>query len=491
METLFAWTWQASALALAVAAALRLAPRLSAASRHAIWWVTLACVLIMPAVHLAGRAVSEGMGAVTASAAGASALTVGWSLPAPPDWAVAIALGAWLGTVLLACVRIVRSVRHVRCLARSSEPLDAERESRLSAWGRERGAGRAMQLRVSGEVAVPCALGLGRAIVLLPRDLVARIDDDDLDRLVMHERAHLLRRDDWLRLLEASISALFGLHPAVAWIARRIDLERETACDDYVVSVTGDAHRYASCLADAAAATLRNAGTGGLPRLAPGALRSRGVLERRVVRIIDRRTGRRATSRGVLAACGCGVAGVAVVFASASPMVRFEAAPAEVAVRESSATPSRLEVLGDVLPERLSRDSVTPFTPGTRNSVRFEPPPAAAVPVGAARQAAPSAPSVDGAASVGPGQAAVEQDPRPDVQSTLELSASLPVDAGIRPLAVGTSTPADTHAPAEGDRGAWADVAHAGSGVGTGAKKAGLAIGGWFGRTGKAIGSSF
>ena len=332
METLFAWTWQASALALAVAAALRLAPRLSAASRHAIWWVTLACVLIMPAVHLAGRTMAGGAGPASAAATGAPSLVVGWSVPAPPDWVVAMALGAWLGTVLLSCVRIVRSVRHVQCLARSSEPLGAERESRLSAWGRERGSGRTMQLRVSGQVAVPCALGLGRAVVLLPRDLVARIDDADLDRLVMHERAHLLRRDDWLRLLEASMSAVFGLHPAVAWIARRIDLERETACDDYVVSVTGDAHRYASCLADAAAAVMQRPDTGGVPRLAPGALRSRGVLERRVVRIIDRRTRRRAASRAVLAACAAGVAGVAAVFASASPMVRFETLSVETAV---------------------------------------------------------------------------------------------------------------------------------------------------------------
>src|SRR5258708_30495663 len=49
-------------------------------------------------------------------------------------------------------------------------------------------------------------------------------------------RSHLARYDDWLRMVQALVTALCGLHPAVHFIGARIDLEREAACDDRVRS---------------------------------------------------------------------------------------------------------------------------------------------------------------------------------------------------------------------------------------------------------------
>ena len=46
-------------------------------------------------------------------------------------------------------------------------------------------------------------------------------------------------------------------------------------------------------------------------------------------------------------------------------------------------------------------------------------------------------------------------------------------------------------APVGSDRSPWGDVAQAGVNLGVGAKKAGIAVGGFFGRAGKAIGDSF
>ena len=68
----------------------------------------------------------------------------------------------------------------------------------------------------------------------------------------MHEYAHLARYDDWLQLFQAIARAVGGLHPAVGWLSRRIDLDREAACDDYVVARTGAARQYASALLEAA-----------------------------------------------------------------------------------------------------------------------------------------------------------------------------------------------------------------------------------------------
>ena len=65
---------------------------------------------------------------------------------------------------------------------------------------------------------------------------------------MVHEAAHLARWDDYGLLAQRFIEALFPWHPVVRWITRQMDLEREVACDDFVVEATGQARQYASCL---------------------------------------------------------------------------------------------------------------------------------------------------------------------------------------------------------------------------------------------------
>jgi hypothetical protein len=75
-----------------------------------------------------------------------------------------------------------------------------------------------------------------RFIALSPAALAA-LSNADLDRVVTHEHAHVQRHDDVGRVLLVAIQAVFGLHPAVWWIGRAIDLEREIACDDWVLAL--------------------------------------------------------------------------------------------------------------------------------------------------------------------------------------------------------------------------------------------------------------
>ena len=79
------------------------------------------------------------------------------------------------------------------------------------------------------------------------------------------------------------IVALAGLHPAVWWIDRQINLERETACDDWAVNATGSARGLAICLTKLAAMPGRPADA----VLLPAALLS-SELSTRVVRLLDR-----------------------------------------------------------------------------------------------------------------------------------------------------------------------------------------------------------
>src|SRR5215469_14000850 len=95
---------------------------------------------------------------------------------------------------------------------------------------------------------MPIVAGLRRPSILLPATLLGALGEDELDQIGIHEAAHIARCDDRALILQRVLEALLPLHPVVRWIARRIDLEREIACDDFVVRAFGNPRPYAACL---------------------------------------------------------------------------------------------------------------------------------------------------------------------------------------------------------------------------------------------------
>src|SRR5207244_1968074 len=98
------------------------------------------------------------------------------------------------------------------------------------------------------EIGTPIAAGPRNPTILIPARFLEELDEAELDQIGLHEAAHLARRDDYALLLQRLITAVFSWHPVARWIGRRIDLEREIACDDIVVAATGHAKPYAACL---------------------------------------------------------------------------------------------------------------------------------------------------------------------------------------------------------------------------------------------------
>jgi len=104
------------------------------------------------------------------------------------------------------------------------------------------------------------AAGFLRPVVIVPTRLLSELEPPALDLVLIHEIAHLERRDDWSRLGSRLAQALCWPHPLVHFIARRLDVERELACDDWVVSASGSARRYMAALARVAELRLEHRG---------------------------------------------------------------------------------------------------------------------------------------------------------------------------------------------------------------------------------------
>lgn len=103
-------------------------------------------------------------------------------------------------------------------------------------------------VRWCAEATVPVVMGVVRPLVLVPAAAATGLTCRQLQALLAHELAHLRRHDLAVNLLQRLIESLLFFHPAVWFISRRINEQRELACDDLVLAAGWDPSTYADAL---------------------------------------------------------------------------------------------------------------------------------------------------------------------------------------------------------------------------------------------------
>ncbi len=176
---------------------------------------------------------------------------------------------------------------------------------------------------ISDGARAPFAAGFFRPTVILPARLVAELRPEAVEAIVVHEIAHLRRGDVWTNALARVVLALLAFNPAAWFVVRRLSMEREIACDDWVVARTGAGEDFARTLA-----ALANGVGSRAPSAAPSAFGSRHAIVVRVERLLDARPRRLRTSPPALGAALVVLAAVALAVRAVSPVVAYAAEPA-------------------------------------------------------------------------------------------------------------------------------------------------------------------
>ncbi|HEX8209894.1 MAG TPA: M56 family metallopeptidase [Longimicrobium sp.] len=324
------WAWALALLLVkstlvlcAAALAARALRHGSAARRHLAWTLALGALLVLPLLALAlpawklpflrivtHPAVRE-MGEVAGPATPAELLTAGALL------ALVWAMGA---AAVLA--RMAFGWRAVRRMARGAVPMDDLRwTDTVRMLGESVGVRGSVRL-VRGEgAAMPVTWGVFRPTILLP----AAADEWAPERrrvVLLHELAHVARRDCLTQMLATLCCAAYWFHPGAWWAARRMRVEREEACDDRVLAAGARASDYAGHLVEVAR-TFR------VPRpAAPAMAMARGgQLQARVLAVLDAGRDRRAVPHGAGMAVSAAVLAALLPLAVVGPSER-ERAPA-------------------------------------------------------------------------------------------------------------------------------------------------------------------
>ena len=342
--------WQDALLVLCVWLLLRVWPRINASTRYTVWSATLAAALIVPVVttlvffaapqatQLSQPLTSHTSGVAPAheslkprSATRTTVPRAQTPVRVPKETApllperlhvtlpLPLTLGVfalWLVLATYALARLIVGLARLEQLKRDALPLPIEYRDSMPQWLSANKGGRDVRLCVSDETDVPVAVGLFDAMILIPRTLLDHLSEPEVDQICLHELAHLRRADDWSNGAQRVIEALLGWNPAAQFIGQQLDLEREVACDDWVLSFVGKVRPYALCLT-------KMAETASWPRHpipAPGVFATRKHISLRIERLLG-------AGRNIATTLAFGPAAVAVTVVAAIALLIGVVAP--------------------------------------------------------------------------------------------------------------------------------------------------------------------
>jgi beta-lactamase regulating signal transducer with metallopeptidase domain len=302
-------------LALIVACACR-TTRIGPVARHALWLVVLVKFITPPlvvwpwaapdplrlsGVQLQFAEARAGVDLTPVGAVAAASIPSGASnalelTPAPPPHEstsidAAAAAGFWLlvvwiaGSTVLLAIETSRIVRLRRRVA-SGRPADAALAARAAAHATRLGLAAPPVIVVRG-LAGPAVWGLGRPRILWPDDIAADASHICVDGLLLHELAHIRRRDHLVGWIELAAGVVWWWNPLFWYVRASLREQAELACDAWVISTLPDGRRaYAESLL-----TISGASRPGHWSMAVVGVRAvtRRMLERRLVMIMQGR----------------------------------------------------------------------------------------------------------------------------------------------------------------------------------------------------------
>ncbi len=325
--------------------------RASAGARHLVWLVTLAALLLVPALTawapipirvLPAKVKSESAVAPSPSPliltnhagkidkVGVLTAPVATGNEAVPSSSFGNALARsavlsglsivfliWAAVLVMIAVSLGFATLAVRRIVNRARPLDSQ-DWLAPLWevSDRLALDEPPRLLRSEDAKMPFACGVFNATIVLP----AECDSWSLDRrraVLLHELAHVRRHDLVGHTLGRLACAVYWFHPLVWTAAKQLRSESERACDDLALACGARATDYAEHLLDIVTSVRRDS----TPSVAL-AMARRKEFEGRMLAILDPELRHSSPSRRQSAALIGSLALIAIVVGAAAPSPR-------------------------------------------------------------------------------------------------------------------------------------------------------------------------
>ncbi|MGX5173881.1 M56 family metallopeptidase [Aliikangiella sp. IMCC44653] len=128
----------------------------------------------------------------------------------------------WILGSLWRCYQLYQSHRQTSELAVESQTSDV-----LEPLAKQH----QIKILESDKISSPSVIGLFEPKVIIPSHIIKQFSLQQLIPIVLHEVAHIQRRDTWASMLQELIAVIFWWSPIIRILNKRIHIDRELACD--------------------------------------------------------------------------------------------------------------------------------------------------------------------------------------------------------------------------------------------------------------------
>jgi beta-lactamase regulating signal transducer with metallopeptidase domain len=303
-------------------AALALLKRASAATRHLMLTIVLVGLCALPVMTALAPAWRIPFLRVVKSAPPREEAVSLQSTPSfqserriSPDQMI---LDAWISISAVLTVLVLWRLIRLRVMEQQFQMAEGSTLSGAVA-GICRESGMRVLLLQSDESATPMTWGLSRPVLLMPAS-ATEWSQERLRAVVLHELAHI-RRKDWIVSLGAEFAcAWLWFNPLVWLLRKRIEIESESAADDQVLEAGISAPNYAAHLVD----VLKELKAFPKAATTAQAFGRPGKLDRRIRAILEESRSRRPLRGSVTLGSVAAFAVAASTVAAAAPTIIIE-----------------------------------------------------------------------------------------------------------------------------------------------------------------------
>jgi len=277
--------WQIALIGLLLFIVLRLVPGRSAHTRYTIstmaLWVIVITALSTFIIMLPGTNELKQITGDLVLLGTTEPLSLTDKISAWLEVRMPMMLTIWSAGVTILMIRLALSLGWVRHMRSTATP-DADVQLVLNQLIQR------LKLNVkpgaanSALVSSPVTIGHLKPLILFPVGIINQISPKEVEAILTHELAHIVRRDYLSNMIQSFIETLFYYHPITWWISGIVRSERENRADDLAIAWCGDHLGYAKALMTVQEMQVRQG-----PSLAIGFASRKGAMLARIQRILN------------------------------------------------------------------------------------------------------------------------------------------------------------------------------------------------------------
>jgi len=115
-----------------------------------------------------------------------------------------------------------------------------------------------LKIGLHKEIYAPIVFGIFEHIILLPFSICNQLPQPAIKMLLLHEYAHIIRKDYFINLMIELNSKLLWFNPFVYFFKKELNLQREIACDEFVIAYLNNPIIYSKALLNLAEGSIHH-----------------------------------------------------------------------------------------------------------------------------------------------------------------------------------------------------------------------------------------